>query len=284
MRQFFKETCHTAVNSHVKWMKKEPKIEKLPAAPAEITKGDIAHRAAKAAAGLVPFAGTAISEVLDHTVRAPAEKRMNNWLVLVEETVNRLIEEIEGLTPQGLSQNDAFTTAVISTTRSAMLTERQDKFEVLQSVIHTAGSGFVLDEVLRNTFFATIDRYTPEHVLLLYRCSNSEVLEEAFSRYKSSKLAEIGVDEGHKDAQIELIVPWILTEVDADVATELFSDLHRDRFCRGSEGFAFTFGPNEKLAVSTPRGSEFLRFIFGPLGAPANGNTDTVGNAEKQNM
>ena len=249
-------------------MTKDQKIEKLPAAPNDTTRGDVLHRAGKAAAGLVPFAGAALSEVLDHAIRAPAEKRMEAWLELVEETVNKLIEEVEDLTPQSLGESDAFTTAVISTTRAAMLTERRDKLEILQSALHTTGTGFILDEVLRNTFLATIERYTPEHVLLLHRCSDLETLLDAFRRYKASPSADVGDDKGKEYVQIEFMVPWLLTEVAADVAKELYSDLHRDRFCQGSEGFAYSFYPGRGIPVSTSRGKEFLRFVFGPLGIP----------------
>lgn len=251
-------------------MTKYPQIKKLPVAPNETTRGDILHSAGKAAAGLVPFAGSAISEALDHAVRAPAKKRMEAWLELVEDTVNKLIEEVEDLTPQSLGESAAFTTAVISTTRAAMLTERRDKLEMLQSALHTTGAGFILDEVLRNTFLATIDRYSPEHVLLLYRCSDLGTLVDAFRRYKASTSADVFDHDKKEYATVEFMVPWILTEVPADVAKELFSDLHRDRFCKGSEGFASTFYPEHKIPISTPRGMEFLRFIFGPSGTPIN--------------
>lgn len=260
-------------------MTKEQQSKKLPKVPNGPTRGDILLSAGKAAAGLVPFAGAAISEVLHHAVSAPTEKRVKAWLELVGETVNKLIEEIEDLTPQSLGENDAFTTAVISTTRAAMLTERRDKLEILRSVLHTTGTGYILDEVLRNTFLATIERYTPEHIRLLHRCSDLETLLEAFRRYKASPSANVGDDKGEEYAKIESLVPWLLTEVAADVANELFSDLHRDRFCQGSEGFAYTFYPGRKIPVTTARGMEFLRFIFGPLGAPTDWSQNTMKSA-----
>lgn len=249
-------------------MTNSSKIEKLPAAPTDTTKGDILYSSAKAATGLVPFAGSAISEVLDQAVGAPAEKRMAAWLSLVEQTVNKLIEEIDGLTPKSLGENTAFVTAVISMSRAAMLTDRVEKLKLLQSVLYTTGSGFVLNEVLRNTFLAAIDRYTPEHVLLLFRCSKVEVLANAFSRYKASPSADTGDDEGKEYAKIEFMAPWILPEASTDVAKELFRDLHQDRLCYGSEGFAYTFYPSRSTSIATARGVEFLRFIYGPVGEP----------------
>lgn len=240
------------------------RVAKLSDAPTGRTKGDVVHSAAKAAAGAIPFAGSAISEIIDKTFMSPADARMTNWLKLVTATVNRLIDEVEGLTIENISDNAAFTTAVIATSRTAMITDREEKLSILQCVLHTIGSGYVLDEVLRNTFFMAIDRYTPEHVLLLKRCADNKALIDAYNCYQSSEFADTKKDDsGNEYAQVETIVPWILPETSADIAKEIFSDLHRDRFCRGSEGFACTFTPVHEIPIATVRGEEFLRFIFG---------------------
>ncbi len=240
------------------------KISKVAAPPSGLSKGDVVHSIAKSAAGIVPFVGGAISEGLDAAFAAPAEKRLAIWLEALSETVNELIDEVEGLTPEAIGQNEAFVTAVISTTRSAMLTNRKEKLDILRSVLRTVGQGFVLDEVLQNSFLEIVGRYTPEHVALLQRCNDPAFLDERFSYVQAVEPNAVIEEKNYpKHVIIETFVPALIPEVSAEVASELFVDLHRDRLCMGSEGFAAEYRPGLDQPIATNRGEQFLTFVFG---------------------
>lgn len=245
-------------------MSKKNDLSRLPVPPSEQSLGDLAHSGAKVIFGLTPFVGGAFSEVFEMAVAAPAGRRMRQWLELVGEAVNDLIDEANGRTAESLGQNEAFVTAAIATTRSAMITTQREKLSILQGVIKTAGSGQVLDEFLRSTFLAAVDRYTAEHVTLLKRCADMHYLDARFEWHRAHNPDEIKVrNDSPSSITIEIFAPTLLPEVPREVATEIFADLHRDRFCLGSDGFAYTFSGGQAQSVATVRGKEFLRFIFG---------------------
>lgn len=239
-------------------------INKLAIPPSGKSPGDIAHSVARAASGAVPLLGGAISEIIDTAVAAPAERRMAAWLQCLTDTVNELIDEVDGLTPDAIGKNDAFITAVLSTTRSALLTSRAEKIQILRSVLKTIGGGLAIDEILRNSFLEIVERYTPEHVTLLQRCNDPDFLDERLKSLHFEQPEKLSVDDTVPiHIKVKNLVPALMPEVSVEIVEELLVDLHRDRLCLGSEGFAVTYHPRLNRPIATKRGSEFLRFIYG---------------------
>lgn len=236
---------------------------KLPDPPTGKSQGDIVLSVFKGAAGAIPFLGGALGETINVAIASPAEKRLNEWLMIVADAVNALIEK-EGLTAEDLSENEAFVTAVIATTQAALLTTRREKLQILRGVIYQTGRGTVLDEFVQATFLSIVDRYTPEHVVLLRRLADPSSLREGFERLRreSPERISTSTEEGAY-TKIEHLAPHLLEEISSEVAEELFSDLHRDRLCHGSEGFAHALHVEmiDRDAPVTVRGREFLKFV-----------------------
>jgi len=239
----------------------ETGLRKISNPPSSTSKGDIVHVGIKAAVGMVPFAGSVLSETFQAAVSSPAEKRHANWMAELTDAVNELLDRCEELTPEQLGQNEVFLTTVIAATQSAMLTERLEKLQILKAVVLQAGSGTVLSEVVRNTFLELVGRYTPEHVNMLQHLDNQTSLRQAFNRVSKSDPKLIHTSSEEKSVKIEDLAPYLLPELLNEIASEIFTDLHRDRLCRGSEGFSCPYQPTMETPITTKRGKEFLKFV-----------------------
>lgn len=237
-------------------------VKKIENPPTELTIGDYIHSTGKAVAGAIPFAGTAITEIFEKVVKAPAERRLSEWFEMVTESINFLLENVENLTPDLLSKNEAFVSAVIATTNSALKTERREKLKLLQAAVQKIGGGVVLDEVMRNTFLSILDRYTPEHVSLLRKLGDETSQNQAIAKLTVDYPAKIKISEiDGSYLKVEDLALTIFDDQTSEVTKELFSDLHRDRLCHGSEGFAYAVYLSKERIILTERGHQFLKFI-----------------------
>jgi hypothetical protein len=230
--------------------------------PTERTFGDLMHSTGKAVFGVIPVAGPAITEIFEMVVAAPIEKRRSAWFEMITESINFLLETVEDLTPDLLSKNEAFISAVIATTNSALKTERQEKLKLLQAAVQKIGGGVVLDEVMRNTFLSILDRYTPEYVLLLRKLGDETSQNQAIAKLRKDYPAKVkSSDIDGPYLKVEDLALAIFDGQRSEVIDELFSDLHRDRLCHGSEGFAYTVFLTKERVIVTERGRQFLNFI-----------------------
>jgi hypothetical protein len=69
----------------------------------EKTKADIGHTIAKAALSSIPIGGGAVTALFEHVFFAPIDRRREKWLHRLSETVNELVEKVDGLTEEDLS-------------------------------------------------------------------------------------------------------------------------------------------------------------------------------------
>lgn len=216
-------------------------------------------------AGLIPFAGSAVSESISLAFSSPAQKREALWQKCVTDTINELIEKVDHTSLETLATNESFLTAVISTSKSAMLTQRKEKIEVLKDVLFVSGMGVELHELLLITFLDLVDRYAPEHILLLRKMTNPTCVNNAtIACTRSATIHGIQHEDenGTRDGfQIEKVVPYFLPNIPSDLAQEIFGDLARDGLCHNSQGFAHVLTADQSV---TDRGRAFLKFITKP--------------------
>ncbi len=227
--------------------------------------GDHTIAVTKAMVGAIPFIGAAGNELIDQTVSTPAQKRLARWQEEITKTINQLVETVDGITPESLAENEAFLDAVMFTTRIAMVTSRREKIQMLQSVIYRTGSGVVLEEFVRNTFLWIVDKYTPEHIWLLGKLNDPQSIHDAFNGLRASEPSQISISETDiwpgENTKVENLAAYMLPDIDENTARELFTDLHRDSLCRGSEGFAFIVYLQNPDRIVTERGKAFLNFV-----------------------
>lgn len=231
----------------------------------DLTTGDVWHALTKATVGAVPVLGPAVSELFQLAITTPAQLRQAQWQASVTEVLKQLIINVDGLSVESLSKNEDFLTAVIATTQIAMKTSRIEKINMLQAVIYRSGSGIELNDFVRNTFLQIVDRYVPDHVVVLRALTKDSAMKQAFEKLKISQPDKVSTSSNEPGAgehcKIEDLVTCLVDDLDGSFAVELFSDLHRDDLCQGSEGFALSYYKNHLPYIVTDRGKEFLKFV-----------------------
>lgn len=234
-------------------------IKKVEPLSQEQTGADVAMAATKAIAGAVPILGPLFNEALELGFGDLLHRRQKNWQDRVTKAVNDLIAK--EISIASLAKDEYFLTVVASLTRTAHLTLRNEKMELLGSVVYTAGTGKHVDDLLRSTFLQLVDRYTPEHVALLKELDNPSSLKNALLRLKAQEAATGKKDDKPDNAQIEHIVPHLIAGADKEVAMEIFRDLGADLLVNRSEGWTYDWGSKKFEPVTTARGQEFLCFL-----------------------
>jgi hypothetical protein len=169
------------------------------------------------------------------------------------------------LNAESLAKNEAFLTTVVATSQIAMRTTQIEKIKMLQAAIYQSGSGLKLQAFIQNTFLQIIDRYVPEHVVLLRELTYEKSLNTAFGKLRQQcpdlvKINTTGPESGEY-CMIEDLAKFIVEDLPADTASELFADLHRDKLCRGSEGLQLSYYVDAPLDFVTSRGKAFLEYI-----------------------
>src|SRR5690348_4059204 len=91
--------------------------------------------AAKALASLIPFAGGPAAEVLGAIIAPRIEHRTTEWLEGIAKRLDELSKRVEKLTPEYLSQHEAFTTAFLHASQIAIRTHQEEKREALQNAV-----------------------------------------------------------------------------------------------------------------------------------------------------
>ena len=78
-----------------------------------------------------------------------------------------LQERFEGFDPGKLAEDEEFISIVYEATEMAMRTHREAKREALANAIKNVALGHTLDDVVRGSFLAYVDRFSELHIRLL---------------------------------------------------------------------------------------------------------------------
>mgnify|MGYP001277090169 CR=1 FL=1 len=128
---------------------------------------DAAHAVAKAVAGMVPGAGSALQVLMETVLAPPLERRKTRWLQQLAETVSELEMSVTGLTPEVLSQNEMFITAAAQATLLSLRTHQEEKLRALRNAVRHAALPNAPAEDLQLMFLRYVDELTPWHLRLL---------------------------------------------------------------------------------------------------------------------
>jgi len=98
--------------------------------PPEKSIGDAAHTVARAGLGLIPIAGTAANELLNTIITPPLEKRRDEWMRLVGESLLKIEKEM-GIVLETLRSNENFIDAAIRASLIAIRSHKKEKLKYL---------------------------------------------------------------------------------------------------------------------------------------------------------
>ena len=139
------------------------------------SKEDVVYDATTVALASVPVVGTALAAVFESVFDAPIKRRRNEWIRRLEETVEELVEKIDGLSAQELSKNDRFVSASLHASQIALRTHQKAKLRVLQNALENIALHPAGNEDLETLYLRLIDELTPLHVRMLQFVSQPEL-------------------------------------------------------------------------------------------------------------
>lgn len=229
----------------------------VPDPPNERSAGDVGHAFTKALAASVPVAGGALSVLLDNVLTAPIEKRKQAWLQDLAGTINELVDTVEEITSERLSNDEAFITAALQATQIALRNHQEEKLEALRNAIINSALRNEPDEDLQLQFIRLIDRLTPWHLRLLALLDNPREYMQA------NEIVNPGWGMGGPIAVIEHCFPELRTRT--EFCQQLVRELQVEGLIGQGQFLNVTMTGDGMMQNRTVEaGRRFLAFITNP--------------------
>lgn len=158
---------------------------------------DVVYSAVRGIAGLVP-GGESLFSVL---IRAPFEKRLEEWMQLTDKRLRRLADRIPSRVST-LQDDEAFASLFLSATQAAVKAHREDKRRLLADAVEQSASGVAIEFDRQMLLMRFLDELTPSHVTLLQWIAGlHEQVEEIasypalYERFTNRATSAIAADE-----------------------------------------------------------------------------------------
>ncbi len=223
----------------------------------EPTAADVAQGTTRAALAAIPFVGGSITEVLSLVLAPAVARRRDTWFKELADGLEEAERKIEGFSVENLSQDDAFVSAVIEATRSAISTHKDEKRDALRNGLLNIALHRSTDEDQQQTFLRYIDELTVWHLRIL-------VLFQDPPKYLAAKGAGSNYYAGSASQVLEDVYPELRGKKD------LYDQIASDLSARGlvsSPGFLHgMMSPQGMVAKrTTSLADSFLTFISSPI-------------------
>ena len=142
-------------------------MEKLPEPNSKDKAISIARALVKGSAGVVPIAGTFLSEIVDLLYKQPIDQRREEWLNDLAEALNDVQNRQAELTPEKLAEDPNFITVLHRATEIAVRTHQKEKRQYLKNAIINSTKPNPPDFDKQMYFLRLIEELTVDHVLTL---------------------------------------------------------------------------------------------------------------------
>lgn len=133
----------------------------------EPTDTDFAYGAARAALTAIPIVGGSITEVMSLVLAPAVARRRDTWFKELADGLEEAERKIDGFTVENLIQDEAFVSAVIDATRSAISTHKDEKRDALRNGLLNIALHRSTDKDQQQTFLRYIDELTVWHIRIL---------------------------------------------------------------------------------------------------------------------
>lgn len=188
-------------------------------------------------------------------VTAPMEilskLELERWMVLVAEAVDMLVSH-HHLSQQQLEGDLGFRTALARSTRMALEESREEKLTILANATVNSGSWSGLDIKFHARFMRVLEKFDPEHLLLLRAIdAPAEFLTEFSQGNEPLPLHELNS---------QLLYPGQSFEISENMGRVLLSELEAEGFITGATGMGGIIGGSTPSTLSTELGKMFLEF------------------------
>ena len=121
---------------------------------------------AKAIVSVLPFGGPLV-ELFGAYLTPTYIRRRDWWLQADADDVATLCAKVEGLSPESLFKNEAFSSAFLQASRIAIQTHQKEKLDALRNALLNIALGRAPDEDLQAVFLSYVEVLTPTHIRLL---------------------------------------------------------------------------------------------------------------------
>lgn len=128
---------------------------------------DRGHAVATALLSSLPGLGGSAATLLGQVLSPPLERRRVEWFNGLADRLARLEHAVEGLSVEGLRDDEDFITAATTATQIALRNHRGEKLEALQNAVVNVARGAEPDTDLQALFLSLLDYLTPLHMRLL---------------------------------------------------------------------------------------------------------------------
>jgi hypothetical protein len=128
---------------------------------------DVAYGVVKAAVSAVPVVGGSAAEFLALIFGPPLERRQHEWLQRLASAVGELQEKVEGLTPEKLSENQAFVTMAMRASEIAIRTHDGEKLGALRNAVVNGLLPGSPEDMVQQIFLNYVEVFTVWHLRLL---------------------------------------------------------------------------------------------------------------------
>jgi len=215
---------------------------------------EFGYSVSKVALGAIPFIGGAAQEILEKAIGDPLRKRQEAWMAELGVALAALVERVDGVTAEKLSEVPNFVSAAARATQDALLAHSSLKREALRNTVLNVANGVKLDDVLVGSFMTYIERFSDAHLKLLALLrspmADADYAAEARNVYMGSIYGV--VTKSHPDLAAQ-----------PDLLDRLYGDLSREGLVGGSFK-AMMSGGGLQNPQTTPIGNAFLDFIAPP--------------------
>lgn len=152
------------------------------------TKSETVNTLITAAISGIPVIGGPTSEIYSALVSAPLSKRREAWFASLFEQLLELEEQVNDISIEELSKNEAFISSLYSASGIAAKTHKIEKLEALKNCVINSALNIKIEEDLQNIFFDFIDTMTPSHVKILKLMLNGVVWQTCYPKDEESKI------------------------------------------------------------------------------------------------
>jgi hypothetical protein len=223
----------------------------------EPTQADIALGTGRAALAAIPFVGGSITEVLSLVLAPAVTRRRDTWFKELADGLEEAERKIDGFTVENLTQDEAFVSAVIEATRSAISTHKDEKRDALRNGLLNIALHRSTDEDQQQTFLRYIDELTVWHLRIL-------VLFQDPPKH----LAVRGLGSSYYMGSASQVLEDMYPELNGK--RELYDQIAADLSARGlvnAPGFLHGMMSAQGMVAkrTTPLADAFLAFIANPL-------------------
>ncbi len=135
--------------------------------PGRSTGKEIVARVVEAALGSVPMVGNALAVTFVTALGWRLEQRRDEWFTQLANGLEELRQQVDGLDLEALVDDDRFTDAVVSATRTVEHTHQAEKIEALGSAVLNSVVPGAPDADTQAIFLNLVDRFTASHLRLL---------------------------------------------------------------------------------------------------------------------